>query len=95
MLKVYTYLKTIWRINSSYLFCRFYEKNPKSILGTPGQFQGLNGGVLLLRLDRMRENVLFNHYLSTEGITELAFRYGFTKTSLGITTYLFCIFKCF
>ena len=71
-----------------FVFYRFYEKNPKSILGTPGQFQGLNGGVLLLRLDRMRENVLFNHYLTTEGITELAFRYGFTNTSLGITNYI-------
>ena len=63
-----------------FVLYRFYEKNPKSILGTPGQFQGLNGGVLLLRLDRMRKNVLFNHYLTTEGIKELAYRYGFTNT---------------
>ena len=78
-----------------FVLYRFYEKNPKSILGTPGQFQGLNGGVLLLRLDRMRENVLFNHYLTTEGITELAYRYGFTNTSLGITTIPFLYLQMF
>ena len=44
----------------------------------------MNSGVLLLRLDRMRENIAFNHYLSNDGVTELAFKYGFTNTSIGI-----------
>ena len=62
---------------------RFYDKNPNSTLGYPGRFQGLNVGVLLLRLDRMRTNLQFQQYLTSDGIKELAYTYGFTNTSLG------------
>ena len=52
-------------------------------MGYPGRFQGLNVGVLLLRLDRMRTNLQFQQYLTSDGIKELAYTYGFTNTSLG------------
>merc|ERR1711976_1109535 len=61
----------------------FFRQNPDTILGEPGRFQGLNVGVLLLRLDRMRSNPIFNYYLSSEGMTQLVNRYGFTNSSLG------------
>ena len=34
----------------------------------------------------MRENIAFNHYLSNDGVTELAIKYGFTNTSIGKTS---------
>ena len=39
----------------------FYkEANPNSTLGEPGSMQGVNTGVMLLRLDRMRQSHRFN-----------------------------------
>ena len=67
----------------SWVFFSFYDKNPNSTLGYPGRFQGLNVGVLLLRLDRMRTNLHFKQYLTSDGIKELAYTYGLTNTSLG------------
>ena len=39
----------------------FYkEANPNTTLGEPGSMQGVNTGVMLLRLDRMRQSHRFN-----------------------------------
>ena len=39
----------------------FYkEANPNTTLGEPGTMQGVNTGVMLLRLDRMRQSHRFN-----------------------------------
>ena len=39
----------------------FYkEANPNTTLGEPGFMQGVNTGVMLLRLDRMRQSQRFN-----------------------------------
>ena len=38
--------------------------HPDTELGMPGQFQGLNVGVMLLWLDRMRASKLYNVYLT-------------------------------
>ena len=72
---------------------RFFKQNPDTILGNPGRFQGLNVGVLLLRLDRMRSNPIFNYYLSSEGMTQLVNRYGFTNSSLGILEFFLDLAK--
>ena len=67
---------------------RFYESNPDSELGFPGKFQGLNVGVLLLKLDKMRNNWSYNQYLTSNGTRVLARTYGFTGTSLGLYQFL-------
>jgi hypothetical protein len=43
---------------------RYRSSHPDTELGLPGRFQGLNVGVLLLRLDRMRRSQLYNLYLT-------------------------------
>ena len=63
--------------------CRYFQLHPDSKLGAPGRFQGLNVGVLLLRLDRMRKSKTYNNHLSTKGIGNLVGTYGFYNTFLG------------
>lgn len=40
-------------------------------------FPGLNSGVILFRLDRMRENALYNQLLDAEAVSSLAHKYSF------------------
>ena len=46
-------------------------------------FKGLNVGVLLLELDRIRESKEFNAYLTKEETTRLAVKYHMVNTHLG------------
>ena len=73
-----------WRmLQKSSLFYRYFKLHPKSEIGSPGRYQGLNVGVLLLRLDRMRKSKSYNNYLSTKAIGNLVGTYGFYNTFLG------------
>ena len=62
---------------------RYFQSHPESNLEDPGRFQGLNVGVLLLRLDRLRKSKIFNQLLSTKGIGNLVGTYGFYNSFLG------------
>jgi len=56
----------------------FYkEANPNSTLGEPGSMQGVNTGVMLLRLDRMRQSHRFNQYLQHETLDRLCQKFAF------------------
>ena len=61
----------------------YRELHPDTELGMPGPFQGLNVGVLLLELDRMRESKEYNAYLTKEETTRLAVKYHMVNTHLG------------
>ncbi|KAJ9575643.1 hypothetical protein L9F63_007504 [Diploptera punctata] len=49
---------------------------------TKGGFPGLNSGVILFRLDRMRDSTLYNNLLQSQNVTYLANKYRF-KGHLG------------
>lgn len=53
----------------------FVKKNPNTSLGLPGPMQGFNTGVVLYRLDKMRESALYNHYVTPEGVDQLMTKY--------------------
>lgn len=50
-------------------------KHPGTKIGEPGRFQGLNTGVVLYRLERMRRSVLYSSYLHPEALADLMDRY--------------------
>ena len=54
-----------------YMFLRFGEPL------TRGGFPGLNSGVILFRLDRMRKSNLYNQLLEAQNVTSLANKYSF------------------
>ena len=54
--------------------------HPTTQLGLPGMFQGLNMGVVLFNLARMRKSKLYNKYLSTEMVFELNKSYKYEMT---------------
>jgi hypothetical protein len=60
----------------------FILKHPNTTLGLPGKMQGFNTGVVLYRLDKMRESVLYNQYVTPEGVDHLMQKYMF-KMSVG------------
>ncbi len=62
---------------------RYLQSHPNSVLGEPGRFQGLNVGVVLYKLDRIRSSLPYKYYLSQNGTDYLALKYGFTNTHLG------------
>lgn len=49
--------------------------HPETQLGLPGNRQGLNTGVVLFRLDRMRDSKLYNEYLEEGRVTQLRDQY--------------------
>jgi len=67
---------------------RYIGAHPETSLGQPGKFQGLNVGVVLFHLERMRSSKIYNYFLSSDGIRELALKYGFTQTHLGAQDWL-------
>ena len=38
----------------------YISSHPDTVFGLPGRFQGLNMGVVLFRLEKMRKSKLFN-----------------------------------
>ena len=56
-------------------FRDFRESHPGTHVGAAGRFQGLNTGVLLLDLERMRASPSYSHYSSTAGVSQLADKY--------------------
>ena len=48
----------------------------------PGRFQGLNTGVMLCDLDKIRGSSLYKHYLTAAGVTEMIETFRFDKTHL-------------
>ena len=55
----------------------YRSRHPGTHIGEPGRFQGLNTGVVLFDLDKMRMSNRFNKYTSNEGdvVTALADKY--------------------
>ena len=54
----------------------FIAKNPSTSLGQPGPGrQGYNSGVVLYRLDRMRQDPVYNKYITPEGVDVLMNKY--------------------
>ena len=51
--------------------------HPETRLGLPGELQGVNTGVVLLHLERMRRSEKFNRYLEPEAIDELCEEFSF------------------
>ena len=41
------------------------KENPTSLIGEPGEMQGVNTGVLLLNLEKMRSSDEFNKFLDS------------------------------
>ena len=52
-------------------------KHPETILGLPGELQGVNTGVVLLHLERMRKSEKFNSYLEPEVVDKLCDKFSF------------------
>ena len=59
---------------------QYIKNNPNTSLGLPGPMQGFNTGVVLYRLDKMRESVLYNHYVTPGGVDQLMKKYMFKMT---------------
>ena len=51
--------------------------NPSTEIGSPGNLQGINTGVVLLHLARMRESNTFNKYLELQEIDRLCQKFDF------------------
>jgi len=59
-----------------FTFFEHYRKiEPDTKIGKPGRFQGLNTGVLLLRLDRMRDSELYEASRQVERVREMRKKY--------------------
>jgi len=54
----------------------YRRKHPGTKIGEPGRLQGLNTGVVLYRLDRMRQSPLYSSYLHPEALDDLMRRYN-------------------
>ena len=46
------------------------------LLGKPGRFQGVNSGVVLFDLEKMRRSKLYNKYTEEDGVEELVKTYN-------------------
>lgn len=57
-------------------FPNFRFGEPQSSHADQG-FPGLNSGVILFRLDRMRKNSLYNRLLEADSVTSLTNKYSF------------------
>jgi hypothetical protein len=66
----------VYALDLSYGFYNFRFGEPQSLHDAQG-FPGLNSGVILFRLDRMRKNSLYNRLLEAEAVTSLANKYSF------------------
>ena len=60
----------------------FMETNPETYLGSPGRYQGLNTGVVLFNLERMRSSGEYNNLLTEESVDSL-FRMFQMKMTVG------------
>jgi hypothetical protein len=81
----------LWLITLKKVFFyrnRYLEDHPDTPLGQPGRFQGLNVGIVLYRLDRMRSSFSYQSFLSENGTGHLANKYRFTETHLGAQDWL-------
>jgi len=58
----------------------YRKQNPGTHIGQPGRYQGLNTGVVLYNLARMRESEEWQNYLDKENVAKLMFNYGFHVT---------------
>jgi len=59
------------------LLSNFLKKNPNSVLGKPGPLQGLNTGVVLFNLERMRRSSLLSQYLQPHRAGVLMDKFGY------------------
>ncbi|XP_023325663.1 xyloside xylosyltransferase 1 isoform X6 [Eurytemora carolleeae] len=55
----------------------YIESHPGTDIGKPGKNQGLNTGVVLYRLDKMRVNELYNSFLNKQKIDYLVKKFGY------------------
>jgi len=58
----------------------YRKQNPGTHIGQPGRYQGLNTGVVLYNLARMRESKEWQNYLDKKNVAKLMFNYGFHVT---------------
>jgi hypothetical protein len=65
-----------YALGLSYGFCNFRFGEPQSSHDEQG-FPGLNSGVILFRLDRMRKNSLYSRLLEADAVTSLTNKYSF------------------
>ena len=57
------------------LCCR--AENPGTEIGSPGNLQGINTGVVLLHLAKMRQSNRFNKYLEVQEIDRVCQKFNF------------------
>ncbi|XP_023325652.1 uncharacterized protein LOC111699263 [Eurytemora carolleeae] len=60
---------------------KYRRIHPNTEIGKPGRFQGFNTGVVLYRLDRMRESEIYNKFLSSDRVSFLTKKFMY-KISL-------------
>ena len=58
----------------------YITSHPDTVLGLPGRFQGLNMGVVLFMLEKMRKSKLYNSYLNTKMVSVLNRHYKYDMT---------------
>ena len=64
-----------------FTFFKSYKQiQPDTHIGKPGRYQGLNTGVLLLDLEKMRKSKLYQKTTEPETITEMKEKYQLTGT---------------
>ena len=58
----------------------YITSHPDTVLGLPGRFQGLNMGVVLFRLEKMRKSKLYNSYVNTkmDSVLNKSYKYDMT-----------------
>ena len=56
---------------------QYRSEHPDANIGDPGDMQGVNTGVVLLHLERMRHSEVFNKYLDHDFMTGLCDKYHF------------------
>ena len=60
----------------------FLRAEQSSALGRPGPSQGLNTGVVLYQLERMRNSEEYNKYLELESLQTLHHKYQYKSVSI-------------
>ena len=76
--------RVAWPAKLAIVLRRYKQQNPDTEIGEPGNLQGLNTGVVLYNLQRMRDNEKYNHYVdNASGLLDKLTKKFFYRSHLG------------
>ena len=74
--QLYAFAKDMSPLYRTMMF-NYRQEHQETRIGDPGDLQGVNTGVVMLNLERMRNSQVFSRYLDSEHMTELCQEYKF------------------